>query len=399
MQGLRARVKRPRLHLRTASGYLLAMARSPDPAELPEPDRAEGAPHPRETPRLFGQERAEAAFLDAFTTGRLHHGWLLTGPRGVGKATLAWRIARFLLATPEDTGGLFVAPPPATLDVDPSHPVARRILAGSEGRLFVLRRGPNEKGDALARDIRVEEVRKMKSFFTLSAADGGRRVAIVDAADDLNTAAANALLKLLEEPPERVTLLLVAHQPARLLPTIRSRCRVLPLAPLGPADMGAALAQAGDDSTNPQALAELAGGSVGAAIRLSNLDGLALYARLVELLFTLPRMDRPRALALADAVAGRGAEARFDLMLDLIDIILSRLARTGATGRPLPEAAPGESALIARLSPHPQAARGWADLAQTLSLRARRGRAVNLDPAALVMDMLLRIEGAARDMR
>jgi DNA polymerase-3 subunit delta' len=174
---------------------------------------------------------------------------------------------------------------------------------------------------------------------------------------------------------------------------------VLPLAPLSARDMAAALAQAGDAQDNPQALAQLAGGSVGAAIRLGNLDGLALYARLVELLATLPRMDRPRALALADTVAGRGAEARFDLMLDLIDLILSRLARHGATGRPLPDAAPGESALIARLSPGPQAARSWADLAQTLSLRARRGRAVNLDPAALVMDMLLRIDGAARDMR
>jgi DNA polymerase-3 subunit delta' len=375
------------------------MARSPAPADLPEPDRAEGAPHPRDTPRLFGQARAEAAFLDAFNAGRLHHGWLMTGPRGVGKATLAWRIARFLLATPDDAGGLFAAPPPASLDVDPAHPVARRIAAQSEGRLFALKRGPNDKGDALARDIRVEEVRKMKSFFTLSATDGGRRVAIVDAADELNTAAANALLKLLEEPPEKVTMLLVAHQPARLLPTIRSRCRVLPLAPLSAPDMAAALAQAGDAQDNPKALAELAGGSVGAAFRIGALDGLALYARLVELLATLPRMDRPRALALADTVAGRGAEARFDLVLDLIDLILARLARAGATGRPLPEAAHGESALIARLSPHPQAARAWADLAQTLSLRARRGRAVNLDPAALVMDMLLRIDAAARDMQ
>ena len=371
------------------------MARAPVSDDLPEPDRAPGAPHPRDTLRLRGQSRAEAAFLEAYATGRLHHGWLLTGPRGVGKATLAWRIARFLLATPEG-GGLFAPPPPTTLDIPPDHPVARRIAALSESRLFLLRRGPNDKGDALSRDITVGEVRKMKSFFTLSAADGGRRVAIIDAADELNPAAANALLKLLEEPPAKVTMLLVAHQPARLLPTIRSRCRVLPLAPLGAQDMAAALADAGTAGADAAALAQLAGGSVGAALRVADLDGTGLYARLVALMATLPRMDRARALALADAVAGRGNEARFDLTLDLIDLFLARLARAGATGTAPPAAAPDEAAVIARLSPGPAHARRWADLAQSLSIRARRGRAVNLDPAALVLDMLLRIDAAAR---
>lgn len=367
--------------------------------DLPEPDRIEGAPHPRETLRLLGQSRAEAAFLDAYASGRLHHGWLLTGPRGVGKATLAWRIARFLLATPEDDGGMFAPELPTNLDIAPSHPVARRVAAGSEPGLFVLRRGPTEKGDALARDITVGEVRRMKSFFTLSATDGGRRVAIVDAADELNTSAANALLKLLEEPPSGVTMLLVAHQPARLLPTIRSRCRVLPLAPLAPGDMADALAAAGAGVADPQAMAELAGGSVGEAIRIATLDGLSLYARLLDLMASLPGLDRPRALALADQAAGRGNEARFDLTLGLIDLFLARLARSAATGRGLPEAAPGEAALIARLAPDARAARAWAELAQTLGIRVRRGRAVNLDPAALLMDMLLRIDAAARGAR
>lgn len=372
------------------------MARAPLSDDLPEPDRAPGAPHPRETPVLFGQHRAEAAFLEAYNSGRLHHGWLLTGARGVGKATLAWRIARFLLATPEADGGLFAPPPPDTLDVAPDHPVARRMAALSESRLFLLRRGPNEKGDALSREITVGEVRKLKSFFALSAADGGRRVAIIDAADDLNVSAANALLKLLEEPPDKVTMLLVAHQPARLLPTIRSRCRVLALAPLAPADLAQALAASGAEGEDPQVLAELAGGSVGAALRVSALEGAALYARLMALMDTLPRMDRARALTLADGAAGKGNEARFDLLLDLIDLFLARLARAGATGTLPPEAAPGEAALLARLSPDPRQARAWAELAQTLSLRVRRGRAVNLDPAALVLDMLLRIDAAAQ---
>ncbi|MBS0563169.1 MAG: DNA polymerase III subunit delta' [Proteobacteria bacterium] len=370
-----------------------------DPAELPEPDRVDGAPHPRESAQLFGQDAAEGAFLEAFASGRLHHGWLLTGPRGVGKATLAWRIARFLLATPsaETGGGLFgdPPPPPATLDIPDSHPVARHMRAGAEPGLFVLRRGPNDKGDRLSADIRVDEVRKLKGFLHLSAADGGRRVVIVDATDELNVAAANALLKLLEEPPAGAILLLVSHQPSGLLPTIRSRCRELRLSPLAPDDLARALAQAGTESDDPAALAVLSAGSAGEAIRLANLDGLATYGRIVALFSTLPRFDRMQALALADSAAARGAEGRLDLMLTLMDLFLSRLARAGILGQTGPEAAPGEAALLSRLSPHADAARTWADLHQTLGARARHGRAVNLDPAALLLDMIFRIDQTA----
>ncbi|OZA07144.1 MAG: DNA polymerase III subunit delta', partial [Rhodobacterales bacterium 17-64-5] len=168
---------------------------------LPDPDRLEGAPHPRETARVHGHAAAEAAILQAFNSGRLHHAWMLTGPKGIGKASLAWRIARFLLAAPDADGGMFAPPPPATLDVATDHPVSRRMLQLAEPRHFLLRRGPNDKETALSQVIAVDDVRKMKSFFALSAADGGRRTAIIDALDDMNPASANALLKLLEEPP------------------------------------------------------------------------------------------------------------------------------------------------------------------------------------------------------
>ena len=364
---------------------------------LPDPDRLEGAPHPRETGTLFGQPQAEADFLQAFTSGRLHHAWMLTGPKGVGKATLAWRLSRFLLATPEDDGGMFAAPPPTTLDIDPATPVARRLLQLAEPRHFLLRRGPNDKETALSQVISVDEVRKMKSFFSLSAADGGRRTAIIDSLDEMNPNAANALLKLLEEPPANVTLFLIAHQPARLLPTIRSRCRELRLTPLGPQDLADALTQAGGDIApeDRTALAELSSGSVGEAFRLTNLDGLKLYTALTRLFSTLPRLDRPQALALSDLAAAKGASETFDLIVTLIDLFLARLARFGATGQTPPEAAPNEGQLLQRLAPHPHAARAWAELAQTLSARARRGKAVNLDPAALLMDILLKVDETA----
>jgi DNA polymerase III subunit delta' len=363
----------------------------------PEPDRIEGAPHPRATAQLLGQGQAEAAFLQAFNSGRLHHGWMITGPRGVGKATLAWRLARFLLAAPDSDGGLFAPPPPESLEIAADHPIARRVAALSEPRLFLLRRAWDEKKAKLQEVLSVDEVRKMKSFFALSAADGGRRVAIIDAVDDMNPSAANALLKLLEEPPKGVTMILISHQPARLLPTIRSRCRELRLGPLAPGDLSDALTMAGGEVApeDRSALAELAGGSVGEAFRMTNLQGLVLYARLIRLMTGLPRLDRVAALALAEAGAGRGTEAQFDLIVTLIDLFLARLARAGTLGQCPPEAAPGEAALIARLSPHAGAARIWADLAQHLGLRARRGKAVNLDPAALLMDMLLKIDETA----
>ena len=369
----------------------------PRPDTLPEPDRLEGAPHPRETGVLYGHAAQESDILQAFNSSRLHHAWMLTGPKGVGKATLAWRAARFLLATPEDDGGMFAAPAPDTLDIPAENPVSRRMRQLAEPRNFLLRRGPNDKETALSQVISVDEVRKMKSFFALSAADGGRRTAIIDSLDEMNTAAANALLKLLEEPPANVTLFLVAHQPAKLLPTIRSRCRELRLTPLTPQDLADALTQAGGDIApeDRTALAELSGGSVGEAFRLTNLDGLKLYTALTRLFSTLPRMDRPQALALADLAAARGAAETFDLLVTLIDLFLARMARRGATGQTLPEAAPQEAQLLLRLSPNPTAARAWADLAQTLSSRARRGKAVNLDPAALLMDMLLKVDETA----
>ncbi len=362
--------------------------------EAPQPDRLEGAQHPRDTAHLIGQSQAEAAFVDAFNSGKQHHAWMLCGPRGVGKATLAWRIARFLLATPDaEAGGMFDSPAPDSLNISADHPVARRIAAGGEGSLKVVTRTVDPKTKRLRKQIVVDDIRALNGFFQMSSADGGRRVVIIDDADEMNVNAANALLKMLEEPPARATLLLLSHQPSGLLPTIRSRCRTLRLGTLGPDQMAQALAASGVEiKGNTAALAELSGGSVGGALRLSLLGGLELYAELVALAGTLPRMDRTRAIKLAEAAAQRGAETKLNLLFSLVDLLLVRIARTGATGAPPAiEAAPHEAEILRRLSPDAAQARRWAETAQEISSRAQHGLAVNLDPAALVLDTLLKM--------
>ena len=286
-------------------------------------------------------------------------------------------------------------PPPTTLDTAPDHPVATRMAAGSEPGLFSLKRPYDEDKKKFKQQITVDEVRKLKGFFSLSATEGGRRVVIVDAADDMNVSAANALLKVLEEPPADALLILISHQPSRLLPTIRSRCRELRCATLSADNVTTALESTGAQvGANGAALSELSGGSVGEALRLLNLGGLDVYRELTALAATFPNLDRQAMIALGEKAAARGQEARFELMLRLADVLLARLARAGLA-MPLTEAAPNELQTLARLSPNADAARKWAAISADISARAQHGRAVNLDPSALVLDMVLAMNDVA----
>ena len=225
-------------------------------------------------------------------------------------------------------------------------------------------------------------------------------MAVIDSADEMNPPAQNAVLKFLEEPPVRTMLVLICHAPARLLPTIRSRCRTLALSPLAPQDLASALAGTGmTDLPPPETLAALSGGSAGEAVRLIGGGGPAIYAEIVRLLAGAPGMDRAGLIRLADACAGREAEARYDLTWRLLMLALARLARAGALGAPTAEAAPGEAAMIARLAADERAARIWADAAGELEARAARARAVNLDPAQVMLDTFFEIDAAARRAR
>lgn len=268
-----------------------------------ETDKEPSATHPRENFAFVGHDAEEAALADALGSGRMHHAWLLSGSKGLGKATLAYRFARAAL------GAKRMGPRP--LDTDPEDVVSRRIAALSHPDLFILRRGFNDRGRP-RRDIAVDDARDLGGFFALSPSEGGMRVAIVDAVDDLNRNAANALLKTLEEPPSRSVLLLVCHAPGAALATIRSRCRRLALRPLNDADMRQALGGEQD-----AALMRLAKGRPGRAIALKA-QGVSTAG--VELEDALKAFDRGDAraimLSLYERLSGEPFE-RFAALMEL----------------------------------------------------------------------------------
>ena len=333
-------------------------------------------PHSRATGALFGHAEAEQTLLDAYRGGRIPHAWLIGGEAGIGKATLAYRMARFVLAHPDPAAP--AVQNAKTLAVSADHPVARRIAGQAHGDLLTLERVINEKTGKLFTVTRVDDVRRTVPFFGSTAGEGGWRVAVVDPLEDLNREGENALLKVLEEPPPRALLLLVSHAPGRVLPTIRSRCRTLILRPLADEDIARAATAAMGESADADAIrdaAAAAGGSVGRALMLLEGDALELRQQVVGLLDRLPALD-PRALhALGDEIAGTQAET-LAAFVDAVNAWLSARLKSG----------PQEGARLARV------AEVWTQVNRAM----REAEAYNLDRKPLVFSVFEQLAGAAR---
>jgi DNA polymerase-3 subunit delta' len=356
-------------------------------------------PAPRENPLLLGHAAAEEKLLQAYRSGRLPHAWLISGPRGIGKATLAFRFARFIFARGMNRGGLFAAPAPPvdSLDLPPDHPVFRKVASGGLSDLLVVERSMDPRRKRLRSEIVVDDTRAIGGFLRLTPAEGAWRVVVLDGADMMNPNAANVLLKILEEPPERALLLLVSDNPGRLLPTIRSRCRHLPLKPLAEPVVAEALQRYRPDlaAADQAVLARLAEGSIGRALELAAAGGLGLYRALVKLLQALPEVDGAALHALAERFARGDGEETFRLLSELLPGWLARMVALGAGEGPAGEALPGEAAAMRRLAER-RSLDQWVEVWEKLTHLFAQVDDVNLDRKQVVLNAFFALEKAAR---
>lgn len=354
---------------------------------------------PRRTPDLTGHDEAERLLLEAWSSGRLPHAWLIGGAPGIGKATLAFRFARFVLAQGggEPAVGLFgAAAPPSSLRVDPGHPVFRRVASGGHADLLTIERQRDEKRDRLKRDIAVDDVRKIGPFLRRTSAEGGWRIAVIDGADRMNLSGLNAILKILEEPPPGALLLLVSDNPGGMLPTIRSRCRKLALKPLPEETVVNLLAlhRPGVAAEDRAALARLSEGSIGRAIELTDAGGLALYREMVGLLSSLPRLDIVAAHAFGDRLTRKQDDGVYETATGLLVWWLARFARSLARGAWPAEVVAGEAALMTRLA-HARGLERWVEVWEKVQRLFARAESANLDRKQVVLNALAMLEAAA----
>ena len=306
---------------------------------------------PRINPYLYGHERVEEELLRDFNSGKMPHAIVLSGSFGIGKATLAYRLARFLFAQPVDEGAsLFGAPEkPTSLFINPEDPVFRRVASGGHADLLTIEREYDEKKDRLKSEISVEAVRKIQPFLRKTAAEGGWRVVIVDQAEYLSRSSQNALLKILEEPPQKTVLILTTAQPGAFLPTIRSRCRFFDLYALDDTVMHKLLAHYAPSLVEKDGVIKLADGSITKALQLAEGQGVQIYQQMCGFLSSAPQVDMIKAHDFAEKNGRYGAEKEFESVRDMLLWIVARAVKFKARQEKVTDILPDDHAVYQRM--------------------------------------------------
>ena len=364
----------------------------------PLSDKILGVPHPKLAKKLIGHSTQKLYFLNSYISNRLPQCWLLAGDKGVGKATFAWLIAKFLLTTNQNPDDIKIELNGANIDsilAPQDGGTLTRILSGSEQRIYVVRKGYNEKRKAFFKDISIDDIRNLQSYCSLSIADGGRRVIIIDTADDLNTNSCNALLKLLEEPPKNTLFLLISHQPNLLLPTLQSRCQKLLFSALSQNDLRAVVTATGQEIGPAQEvpLSILSNGSAGVACRLLNSNSLNLYRDILNLASSLPNLNTKKATQLSQNYFAKGKADDFENFIEMMQHFLSRLCKTGVMQKPLsPNVTNEEAKIMTYLCPSLGSANLWAEAAEIAIAKLHKGYLLNIDVESLVIDTFIYLE-------
>jgi len=354
---------------------------------LPEADKADGCPRPRDVYSLVGHAHEEAKFASMFEGNTLHHAWLLNGPTGIGKATLAYRMIRRVLGGVPQTGG--------ALDIPQSDPVAQRVQSLGHGDFLLIRRPYDQKTKKLRAEIPITEARRISDFFSRKASEGGWRVCLIDSIDEMNRNATNAVLKILEEPPEKALLILLSSAQGRLLPTIRSRCLSLPLRPVNDAKLRTWLAERTNADSNAanntgsnadvEAAVHLANGAPGKAFAyVQNAD--SVLRPLGRFFRGFPRQNPQLLHSISDTLALAKNKVSHDLFWDGLQATLHAQAIYAATGA---WHGPFEPIALQRT---PDA---WANIRKELDQMRLAGAGLNMNKKNVLLQGLMQI-GAAK---